>query len=395
MSRTKIHVACRSATVGDAVARKLRNHGGFDVRVRVAVNGHTDPLHDLPTRPDLLILHHVPGTGELERVAALGTDQRVPLLVFGPADDAAAMRLAMRAGASDYLPEPLSEQDLFASLDRISSELSRQPANTGTVLTVINGKGGSGASFIAGNLGCAIAEGGSGSTILADLDLQFGCQARYLDLNPERGLLEALNALADLDAAAADAFVCAHKSGLKLLAAPSERPLRQPSIAPEQVDGLLQIFAQHHQHVIVDLPHYVDGIATAVLERADRIIVVAQQSVAHLNGAARLMQAIHEDIGIRRDCIDVVVNRYVKNSIIELPDIRKALRVDDVYVIPNQYKVVSDSLDSGQPVVCGARSSAVAKSLRRLALQAGGLDAADGQNSGFLARALPNFLGAN
>lgn len=395
MPRIKVQVACRSGTVGDAVARKLRTDGRFDVRVRVAVNGHTDPLHDLPSRPDLLILHHVPGSGELDHMASLASQQRVPLIVFGPADDAAAMRLAIRAGASDYLPEPLSEPDLLASLDRFSLELSKEPGSGGSVLTVINSKGGAGASFVAGNVGCALAESGSGGTVLADLDLQFGCQARYLDLQPDRGLLEAVDGVADLDAAAAEAFVTEHKSGLKLLAAPTERPHQQSSVAPEQIDALLQVFAQHNQHVVVDLPHYIDGISTTVLERSERILVIVQQSVAHVNGAARLMQIIHEDLGIRRDCMEVVVNRYFKNSIIELADIRKTLRVDDLHVIPNQYKVVSDSLDSGHPVTTGARSSAVAKALRQLALRVGGLDKDTDRSAGFLARALPNFLGAN
>lgn len=393
MPRIKVLVACRSENVGDAVAKRLRSRGGFDVSVRVSTNGHADPLHGLQARPDLLILHHVPGCGELEHLASLGTQQRVPLLVFGP-DDAAAMRFAIRAGASDYLPEPLSEQDLFASLDRISSELSRQPGDGGSVLTVINSKGGSGASFVAANLGCALAES-SRRTILADLDLQFGCQTRYLDLHPERGLPEALDALGDLDGAAVEAFVASHKSGLKLLAAPAARPFQQPSVAPEQIDALLQVFARHSQHVVVDLPHYVDGISTTVLERSERILVIVQQSVAHLNGAARLMQVIHEDLGMRRDCMDVVLNRYVRNSIIELADVRKTLRVDQVHVIPNQYKAVSDSLDSGHPVVSGARSSAVAKSLRQLASRVGDLDKDGDRTSGFLARALPNFLGAN
>jgi pilus assembly protein CpaE len=392
VARIKVQVACRSETVGDAVARKLRDHGRFDVNVRVAVNGHADPLHDLPSRPDLLVLHYVAGCGELEHLASLGPQQRVPLLVFGPADDAQAMRLAMRAGASDYLPEPLIERDLLGSIDRVCDELSRKPSGGGTLLTVINSKGGAGASFVASNLGCAFAE--KGVTALADLDFQFGCQARYLDVQPERGILEALEAIGDLDKAAVEAFVTVHRSGLKLLAAPVERPFAQPVVTPEMIDTLLHVFLEHCQYVVADLPHHIDGVSAGVLARSDRVLLVVQQSIAHANGAARLMQVMREDIGIRDDCIDVVVNRFTKNSLIELGDIRKTLRVESVHVIPNQYKVVSDSLDSGHPALLGARSSAVAKALRELAKHYTG-SPDDERKSGFLGRALPNFLGAN
>jgi pilus assembly protein CpaE len=336
----------------------------------------------------------VAGCGELEHLASLGATERVPLIVFGPAADAQVMRLAMRAGASDYLQEPLSEKDLLSSLDRASEDLQRQPATSGTLITVINSKGGAGASFIASNLGCVLAEDGSAATTLADLDLQFGCQTRYLDVRPERGVLEALDSLADMDKAAVDAFVTSHKSGLKLLAAPIERPFSQPPVTAEQIDALLQVFVQHNQYVIADLPHHTDGFNATVLERSDRILLVVQQSIAHMNGAARLMQIMQDDIGIRRNNIDVVVNRFMKNSLIELADFKKTLRIDNVRVIPNQYKIVSDSLDSGHPAVIGARSSAVAKALRDLAREISGTTG-DEQKTSFLGRALPNFLGAN
>jgi pilus assembly protein CpaE len=305
------------------------------------------------------------------------------------------MRLAMRAGASDYLPEPLSEKDLLTAIERVANELSRQPVNRGMLLTVVNAKGGAGASFVASNVGCALAEGGSSGTLLADLDLQYGCQARYLDLDPERGVIEALEALGELDKVSGEAFVATHKSGLKLLAAPAERPLRQPPVTPDQVDAMLQVFLQHYPHVVADLPPRIDGISTSVFERSDRILLIVQQTVAHLNSAARMIHTLHEDIGIARDSIEVVVNRFVKSSIIEIADVRNTLHVERVHVIPNQYKVVSDSLDSGHPVVSGARSSAVAKALRELALSVAGLDRDGARGAGFLARALPNFLGAN
>jgi len=394
VSRIKVLVASRSEAAADAVTAKLRDHGRFVVNTRVILNGHTDPLHDVHPRPDLLLLHYVPGYGELEYLATLNPNQRPRLLVFGPAADANAMRLAMRAGASDYLPEPLTEADLLHSLEHIWEELSQRSDNLGKLVTVINSKGGSGASLVASNLACGLAKDESRRTALLDLDLQFGGLARYLDLAPERGVAEALDAINEMDQAAAEAFVTPHGSGLKLLAAPSDRLIQQQHIAPEQIDVLLQVFLQHNDFVVADLPRRIDGFSTTVLERSDRILLVVQQTLAHINGAAKLLHVISSELGMHRDCVEVVVNRFAKNSIIEIDDVRKTLRVDHVHVIPNQYKLVSDSIDTGNPVVLSAKGSAVARALCDLTEKVNGSD--DGtRRGGFLGRTVTNLFGAN
>jgi pilus assembly protein CpaE len=358
------------------------------------VNGHTDPLHDVHSRPDLLILHYVPGYGELEYLATLNPTQRVRLLVFGPASDANAMRLAMRAGASDYLPEPLTEADLLHSLDRISGELAQKSGGSGKLVTVINSKGGSGTSFISSNLAGGLAKDESRRTTLIDLDLQFGGLARSLDLSPERGLAEALDSIHEMDQASSEAFVTRHGSGLKLLAAPPDWLVRHEQVSPEQIDLLLHVFLQHNDFVVTDLPRYVDAISTTVLERSDRILLVVQQTLAHLNGAAKLLHVLNSELGVSRDYIDVVVNRFDKNSVIELEDVRKTLRVENVHLIPNQFKLVAECIDTGKLVSEVAKGSAVAKALRDLTVRVSG-GATDPTRRGFFGRTLPNLLGAN
>jgi pilus assembly protein CpaE len=179
-----------------------------------------------------------------------------------------------------------------------------------------------------------------------------------------------------------------------LLAAPSDRLIQQQHIAPEQVDALLQVFLQHNDFVVADLPHRIDAFSTTVLERSDRILLVVQQTLAHVNGAAKLLHVISSELGMHRDCVEIVVSRFAKNSVIELDDIRKTLRVDDVHVIPNQYKLVSDSIDTGNPVIQSAKGSAVAKALRELAVKVSGSEHGT-RRGGFLGRTVTNLLGAN
>lgn len=395
MSRIKILVASRSEVAADAVTAKLRDHDRFDVKTRVVMNGHADPLHDVHPRPDLLILHYVPGYGELEYLATLSPNQRPRLLVFGPAGDANAMRLAMRAGASDYLPEPLAETDLMHGLDQVCEGISQRSGSVGQLVTVINSKGGSGASIIAANLACTLAKNESRRTALLDMDLQFGGLARYLDLTPERGLAEALDLISDMDQAAAEAFVTPHASGVELVAAPSGRLVHKTHYSAEQIDAVVHIFLQNHDHVVVDLPRHIDAFSSVVLERSDRVLIVVQQSLAHIDGAARLMRIISSDLGLRRERVEVVVNRFAKNSVIELDDIRKTLGVDQLHIVPNQYRLVAESIDTGKPVVQSARNSTVARALRELGAKVCGTNGDDVRRGNFLTRTLPNVFGAN
>ncbi len=392
MSRIRILLVTRSATVADAVNDRLREHPGFSVTKKIISNGHSDPLHDVPARQDVLLLHYIPGYGELEHLAEAAINKRLPLIVLGPADDPDAMRLAMRAGASDYISQPLQQSDLLSALERIGTHLEHKQSDRGQLVTVINGKGGSGSSFIATNLAYALNRQKKTRTILVDFDLQFGGLSRYLDLNPKRGLAEALEATDDMDEVSAETYVTSHNSGLRLLAAPTERLQLARDTPVEQVDGLLQILARNNDYVIADLPRRIDLLSATVLERTDQILLLVQQSVAHINDAARMIKLVTQELAVPMDRIKVVLNRHTKNSLIETDDIKKALNIEQVLVIPNQYKLVSESIDTGVPVMQSARNSAAGKAIQSLVQNVRGIDEEPSERR-ILGRALPAFLG--
>ena len=85
MSRIRILLVTRSATVADAVSDRLRGNSKFSVTQKIISNGHSDPLHNVPARQDVLLLHYIPGYGELEHLAEAAVSKRLPLIVLGPA----------------------------------------------------------------------------------------------------------------------------------------------------------------------------------------------------------------------------------------------------------------------------------------------------------------------
>lgn len=394
MSRTKILLVTRSETIADAVSIRLQDHAQYLVTKKIIGNGHSDPLHDVKSRPDVVLLHYIPGYGELEHLAESALSKRLPLIVLGPADDPEAMRLAMRAGASDYLAQPLQQGDLLCALDRIGEQLKDQASDRGQVVTVVNSKGGSGGSFVATNLAYALNQEKNAGTILVDFDLQFGGLSRYLDVYPKRGLVEALDVIDDMDEVSAETYITSHSSGLRLLAAPTDRLLLSRDVPVEQVDGLLQMLQRSNDYVIADLPRHLDVLSATVLEHSDQILLLVQQSLAHINDAARMIQLITKELAVPMDRLRIVVNRHSKNALIDTDDIKGALKIERMTIIPNQYKLVSECVDSGIPLMQSAKSSAAGKAIQHLLHHVCGTDE-EKPAPRILGRALPAFLARN
>jgi pilus assembly protein CpaE len=92
---------------------------GRNLRTRLVVNGHTDPLHGVDCPCDVLILHLGPTwREELESLVRMKPEARPGLIVIGDASSTQAMRLSMQAGARDFLPLPLVADDLIDAIAR-------------------------------------------------------------------------------------------------------------------------------------------------------------------------------------------------------------------------------------------------------------------------------------
>ena len=392
MAKLKILIASRSKSAADRLGQRLTNHPEFLVKTRVIGNGHEDPLYGVTDTPDLLLLHYGPGQSELQYLAEHSRRDQLPLIVCGPSSNPEAMRLAMQAGARDYLPETVLEADLAASLLRVQEETSRSgtPA-TGQLIVLLNGKGGSGASFLATNLAHSLVADAGQRVTLVDLDLQFGGLCRYLDITPEIGILQALEVAKQMDEISAEAYTCEHSSGLRLLAAPSKRLALPNEIPIDDLDALLNVFLSNNDYIVADSPSRLDAVTEFFLERADKIVLVVQQSLPHVQDAARLLQLLGSEMVIPKKRIGVVVNRFSKNAPIELGDIQKALRQEKLITIPNQYKLAAESINSGVPVAEISKNAPLTKAIRKLQAAIGDQDSKPAHN--FLTRALPSILG--
>lgn len=392
MRTFNVLIVSRSQIAVDSLAACVSKEPDYRVKTRVIANGHQDPLYDLPELPDLLLLHYGPGSEELAHMAKSGTREQLPLIVCGPVSDPHAMRLAMQAGARDYLPDDTSETDLLASVARVHEEMQRvRSSGTAKLVVFVNGKGGSGASFLATNFAHSLVLNDDSRVTLIDLDLQFGGLYRYLDVTPKAGLFQAIESAHELDEVSAKAFTCEHPSGLQLLAAPSKFLTMANSISIDRLEAVMDAYLGLNDYIVADAPAHLDAVTELWLSRADHIMLVTQQSLPHIQDCARQIQLLTSEFGIAKSRINVIVNRWSKSAEIQADDIRKALRVDHIHTVPNNYKIANECINAGILVSDVSKSSALTKSIGNL--QDILSDLSDKPDPGFLKRVMPNFLG--
>lgn len=388
----KVLVVSRAKNALELVEAALRNEPGIELQRKLVVNGHVDPLQGVDTAPDALILHlGQTWQAELESLASRPADRRPPLIVIGSATDTNVMRLAMQAGARDLLPLPLVGADLIAALQRIERDHRAAKTPEHAVLTAfINAKGGCGATLLACNVAHVLAAVSRKRVALLDLDLQFGAIPLYFDLLPKRGILQALENVDGLDEVALDGYLVKHGSGLRVLGHAAEDPLPIQPVGAERVRHLLDLAVRSNEHLVIDLPRRIDAVSSLVIERAQQIVLVVQQSVATLRDATRLTQCLRRDLLVSKDRIITVVNRYEKDSPISLDDIRSTLSCGEVAVVPNDFRTVSECINTGTPLLARARSSAIGKAIMALETKLGGSSAAE--RPGLLGRTISSFI---
>ena len=395
MTKTlKVLLASRSSEALKALAGALAGAPGVHCSTRLISNGHTDPLHGVHPSPDVLVLRFdASSLAELQTLAQSSPDTRPPLIVVGPAGSPDAMRQAIRAGARDFLAEPLNADEFVAAIERLRHEprravAAKQPAD----LTVVLGAaGGVGTSVIACNLARAFATETGAQTLLMDLDVNTAPLTSFLDLNPERGLPAALGEVEFLDQHALAGYVTKHRSGLHLLGAPSKATVFPRDLDANRFASLMGMISERYRWVVVDAQHVLNEISATTLGMSRNVVVVVQQSVAQLRQAARLMRVLFSEFGIPDDRVTVVVNRYLKRSTVTLEDIQRTLAREKLVVLPNAYKSVLSSIDGGMPLLDFEPASPIARAIADLQRDLSGTPRAE--KASLLRRALPIFSG--
>jgi pilus assembly protein CpaE len=274
---------------------------------------------------------------------------------------------AMRVGVREVLPSPAPSATLLAAMGRLDARLhGLRPDVRGQLLAFMPCKGGSGATFIASNLGYQLAAEGR-SVLLIDLNLQFGDALSLVhEQAPAFTLADVARDIRRLDAAFLSACAVKVTAHYSVLAAPQDFG-QAVEIEPEQVDAIVKLALQHHDFVLLDLGRNLDHMNIKALDRADHIFMVLQAGLPWLRQAKRL-QLLLRSLDYPADKVDWIVNRFEKSADIGLEEIGRTLGTARVRTVVNCYRDVKTAVNHGTALVEVLRSSAVTRSLAELAL---------------------------
>ena len=301
------------------------------------------PRGALASTPDVVIVdvrsdkHLISMIGSIKRRhPALGVAIVVPAL------DPELMLLAMRAGVTECLPEPLTQGAVESAISRVM--VQRAAPVEGRVFAVIGAKGGVGATTIAVNLAESIARA-AGETLLIDLHVATGDAAVFLGVDPRFTLVDALENTQRLDENFFRSLVVHTPSGLDLLAS-SVRMLAGP-LDPQRIRTLIDFAVRYYRALVLDVPR-ADQAALDALDSASSIFVVVNHELPTLSSAYRIVARLRQKYG--SDRIALLVNRSDKHSDISLSDIEKAVNAKVKHVFPSEYKPALAAANHGQPL---------------------------------------------
>ncbi|WP_037972429.1 septum site-determining protein Ssd [Streptosporangium amethystogenes] len=263
------------------------------------------------------------------------------LLVTRTCDDPDTWRRCVAVGAQAVLELPAAERRLVDEF----ADVVEPPATPGFVVCVAGGRGGAGASVLAGSLALAASRRRI-RTLLIDadplgggLDLLLGQEesdgARWSDLVAREGRVSCTALQAALPTFA----------GLTLLS--FSRGEVEP-IPAEAMRSVLEAGRRGFELVVVDLPRHLDQAAVEALGRAGTTLLVVTADVRGVLAAAQVLASLREHTG--------EVRAVVRSGVLTDEVVTGSLGVPHGGSLPDQPRLAA-ALDRGDVPPLGRRTS--------------------------------------
>jgi pilus assembly protein CpaE len=330
---------------GTGVAKTVQTSSAFPV-------ASSDPVmrRIQGVKPDAVLVD-IPAdhpAGALRAVELLHEEMRASaIFAIGSMSQPQIIVAAMRSGAREFIEHPPTTTDLLEAFVRLTAaqrKVHREEAR-GRVFTVVNAKGGSGATTVAVNLALAL-QSAHGNVALVDM-APLGHAALHMNLKPTFTIADALSNLHRMDSSLLESFTTRHSGGLQLLAGTNAPIPVEPSTA--EFARLFDLLVSHFRYVVVDASMRIDASTRLVSNMSQGVLLVAHADVASLWSAAKIQQYLGEIGG--RERLHLVLNRFRKIPGFSEADAEAAAGIRLLWKIPNQYFAVSTAIDRGVPLM--------------------------------------------
>ena len=288
----------------------------------------------------------------------------VTVMIYSAAANSDLLVRCMRAGAREFLTQPIASSTMTEALARASVRRppAAKPKKTGGKLIVFLGaKGGSGVTTLACNFAVSLAQESQQSTVLIDLDLPLGDAGLNLGISSEFSTVNALQNYTRMDANFLSKLLTKHSSGLSVLGAPGK--FTQFPTEHEAIDKLLALARANFDYVIVDAGTRLDLTDTSLFEKSSTVYLVTQVSIPELRNSNRLITAFFQADGPK---LEIVLNRHIPRAQgVEEEHITKALTRPATWKVPNDYATAKRTQNTATPL--SLEDSPISRVIRQMA----------------------------
>ncbi len=212
----------------------------------------------------------------------------VHVIVAGKSDAYSFYMWLKEIGIHGYLLEPFTPEALEALIHapQATEAPAQAPGESSRIVAFMGTRGGVGTTTIASNLANIIAGEKGIKTALLDLDAHFGTMAMAFDIEPGRGLKDALEKPARIDGLFLDRVMVKYHPNLAILSAEESLATAIPH-TPQGITALLEELKRQHRAILIDLPRFISPMTRAALEQADDIVLITEPTLLSLRDLMR------------------------------------------------------------------------------------------------------------
>lgn len=317
-------------------------------------------------KPDLIFLDitrdRSAGIQALKQVVCALDQARVFLI--DPGTHPKTILEGFRNGACDIIvPESNGRQ----ILSRVRQALLRidDSLHQGRVLTLFSLKGGVGVTSLSLNLADLIREATGSKVLFLDLNLFIGDVTAYLDIAPDFTPFELVQDLERMDRDLLFSSLFCHESGLYILTARDEIN-DADAVTGKDVARMIRFLQDHFDYIVVDACHQFSQQTLDAISCSDMLLALVIQSVPSAKGVQKTLEFLR-DIDFKPETLKIVLNRYLKRSEFQKPDLERVFNQEISFVLDNDTAVMTKAVGKGVFLRQAAPGAKLTRQIRHMA----------------------------
>lgn len=293
------------------------------------------------------------------------------VIAVGQVNDVRLYRDLIASGIQDYLLKPLNPGQIRDALVQAQTIFTTPKSHDASAVkrhvstAVVGTRGGVGASTVATSLAWLFSTDHKLPTALLDLDVHFGTGALTLDLEPGRGLTDAIDNPSRIDGLFIERAMIRANDNLAILSAeaPISSPLMTDGSAFVQLE---EEFRQAFEMTVIDMPRNMLINFPHLLSDVNVVVLATELSLAGARDAIRLLSWLKSNAQHARPIIVATKVQPGANEISKA-DFEASIERKINFMVPYDIKGASNAAKLGQTFVAANRASKAGGVLRDIA----------------------------